>query len=85
MNKEVFNYLLLIAIMAALIIIYSIYVLLDEHKKLKYYDKNLYYETDWDKYSTMIVKQKKILFYKKLELLYYKTLVKLKRIFVWKH
>lgn len=85
MSKDVFNYLLLIAFMAALIIIYSIYVLLDEHKKLKYYDKNLYYETDWDKYSTMIVKQKKILFYKKLELLYYKTLVIIKRIFVWKH
>lgn len=85
MSKEVIECLLMIALMAALIIIYLAYVLIDEHKKLTYYDKKLYYETDWDKYSTMIVKQKKILFYKKLELLYYKTLVKLKRIFVWKH
>ena len=83
MKSNFFKYIFII--FAIVIIIYSIYVLLDEHKKLKYYDKNLYYETDWDKYSTMIVKQKKILFYKKLELLYYKTLVIIKRIFVWKH
>lgn len=80
-----FEYFILITVMALLIIIYSIYVLLDEHKKLKYYNKPLYYETDWDKYSTMIVKQKKILLSKKMELLYYKTLVKIKRMFVWKH
>lgn len=85
MSGEVFEYFILITVMALLIIIYSIYVLLDEHKKLKYYNKPLYYETDWDKYSTMIVKQKKILLYKKMELLYYKTLVKIKRMFVWKH
>jgi len=57
----------------------------NRHKKLTYYDKKLYYETDWDKYSTMVEKQKKILFLKKIELLYYKILVKIKRALRWKH
>lgn len=75
----------MIALMAVLIIIYLAYVLIDEHKKLTYYNKNLYYETDWDKYSTMVEKQKKILFIKRIELFYYKVLVKIKRLFIWKH
>jgi len=85
MSKEVIECLLMIALMAALIIIYLAYVLIDEHKKLTYYDKKLYYETDWDKYSTMVEKQKKILFLKKIELFYYKILVKIKRALRWKH
>lgn len=85
MSKEVIECLLMIALMASLIIIYTVYVIYDEHKKLKYYNKDLYYETDWDKYSTMVEKQKKILLYKKIELVYYKILVIIKRIFVWKH
>lgn len=85
MNKEVIECLLMIALMAVLIIIYLAYVLIDEHKKLTYYNKNLYYETDWDKYSTMVEKQKKILFIKRIELFYYKVLVKIKRLFIWKH
>ncbi len=85
MNKEILNYFLMIVLLAIMIIAYIIYVILDEHKKLKYYDKTLYYETDWDKYSTMVVKQRKILLYKKIELIYYKLLLKIKRIFVWKH
>ena len=85
MNKEVIDYFLMIVLLAVVIISYIIYVILDEHKKLKYYDKPLYYETDWDKYSTMVVKQKKILLSKKIELIYYKLLLKIKRIFVWKH
>ena len=75
----------MIFLMAILIVIYLVYVLQDEHKKMKYYDKNLYYDTDWDKYSTMVVKQKNILIKKKIVLFYYKTLVFLKRIIIWKH
>lgn len=84
MDKEIIKTLILIFLMAITIIIYLIYVLQDEHKKIKYYNKNLYYETDWDKYSTMVEKQKKILLKKRLTLTYYKTLVFLKRIIIWK-
>ena len=84
MDKETTKTLILIFLMAITIIIYLIYVLQDEHKKIKYYNKNLYYETDWDKYSTMVEKQKKILLKKKLTLIYYKILVFLKRIIIWK-
>ena len=84
MDKETIKTLILIILMAITIIIYLIYVLQDEHKKIKYYNKNLYYETDWDKYSTMVEKQKKILLKKRLTLTYYKTLVFLKRIVIWK-
>jgi len=84
MDKETIKTLILIFLMAITIIIYLIYVLQDEHKKIKYYNKNLYYETDWDKYSTMVEKQKKILLKKRLTLTYYKTLVFLKRIVIWK-
>ena len=84
MDKETTKTLILIFLMAITIIIYLIYVLRDEHKKIKYYNKNLYYETDWDKYSTMVEKQKKILLKKKLTLIYYKILVFLKRIIIWK-
>lgn len=84
MDKDIIKTLILIFLMAITIIIYLIYVLQDEHKKIKYYNKNLYYETDWDKYSTMVEKQKKILLKKKLTLVYYKILVFLKRIIIWK-
>lgn len=84
MDKEIIKTLILIFLMAITIIIYLIYVLQDEHKKIKYYNKNLYYETDWDKYSTMVEKQKKILLKKRLTLTYYKILVFLKRIIIWK-
>jgi len=84
MDKETIKTLILIILMAITIIIYLIYVLQDEHKKIKYYNKNLYYETDWDKYSTMVEKQKKILLEKRLTLIYYKILVFFKRIIIWK-
>lgn len=84
MEQEI-KTIILIFLMAIIIIAYLIYVLQDEHKKIKYYNKNLYYETDWDKYSTMVEKQKKILLKKKMTLLYYKTLVAIKRLIVWKH
>ena len=77
--------LLMITILSVVIIMYIVYVLLDERKKLKYYNKKFTYETDWDKYSTMVVKQNKILLKKKIELLYYKILVRLKRVVTWKH
>ena len=85
MDKEEIKTLILIFLMAISIISYLIYVLHDEHKYLKYYNKNLYYATDWDKYSTMVEKQKIILLKKRISLMYYKTLLFLKRIVIWKH
>ena len=84
MSKEIMGYIVLIAVMVILLIVYMIYVILDERKKLKYYKSTIYYETDWDKYNDMVVKQKRILFNKKIQLFILQILVFLKGLVVWK-
>lgn len=76
--------IILCILMIILIISSLIYVYIDEHKKTQYYKSKLFYITNWDKYSTMVEKQKRIIFYKKIELLVLLILVKIKRVFVWK-
>lgn len=67
----------------SLLITYGIYVLIDEKKKIKYYKKTLLYTTEWDKYYTMLQKQKRIIFYKKIQLLWLKILVGIKGLIPW--
>jgi len=83
MSSGVIFNVVLCVLMIVLIISSLIYVYIDEHKKMKYYKSNLLYVTDWDKYSTMVEKQKRIIFYKKLELFWYQLLVRIKRL-LWK-
>lgn len=80
---DIFN-LILCIIMIILLIIYVIYVLIDEQKKMKYYKSTLLYVTDWDKYCTMVNKQKRIIFYKKFQLFWLTLIVKIKRLIIWK-
>lgn len=72
------DYLILIIILSSLLIIYTIYILIDDYKKEKYYNKNIYYITEWDKYESMIKLQKRIIFQKKIKLLFYKIRSKIK-------
>ena len=83
MSKDIMIYCILCSIMAILLIVYCIYVVIDERKKVKYYNQTLLYVTDWDKYCTMLHKQKRIIFYKKIQLLWFKLLVVLKRLIIW--
>lgn len=72
------DYLILIIILSSLLIIYTVYILIDDYKKEKYYNKNIYYITEWDKYESIIKLQKRIIFRKKIKLLFYKIRSKMK-------
>ena len=72
------DYLILIIILSSLLVIYTIYILIDDYKKEKYYNKNIYYITEWDKYESIIKLQKRIIFRKKIKLLFYKIRSKIK-------
>lgn len=72
------DYLILIIILSSLLVIYAIYILIDDYKKEKYYNKNIYYITEWDKYESIIKLQKRIIFRKKRKLLFYKIRSKIK-------
>lgn len=81
MENDIIVYLILIIILAILLITYGVYVIIDERKKMKYYYSNLLYVTDWDKFSTMVKKQKRIIRKKKLQLFFLTIMVKIKEIF----
>lgn len=81
MKNDVIVYLILISLMVILLTTYSIYVIIDERKKMKYYYSNLLYETEWDKFSTMVKKQKRIIRKKQIQLFCLTLLVKIKEIF----
>lgn len=61
-----------------ILISYSIYTILDESKKVAYYNRTIFTVTDWDKYNKMVKRQKKIIFKKKLQLAVLNCLNKLK-------
>lgn len=81
MKNDKIVYLILIVLMVILLITYSIYVIVNERKKTRYYNSVLLYETDWDKFSTMVKKQKRIIKKKKIQLFFLTFLVKMKEIF----
>lgn len=84
MDKDIMFDIVLCALLVVLIVTYCIYVIIDERYKMKYYKSTLTYVTHWDKYSTMVEKQKRVIILKKIELRYYQFLVFIKRLFVWK-
>ena len=81
MNGDVIFNIVLISIRVLILIVYLVYVILDEKKKRKYYKSKIYYETDWDMYSTMVQKQRKILLQKRIQLVWLTFLVKIRRCF----
>ena len=83
-NKNIMEYIILIIVLTILLVFYFIYIIKDERKKMQYYKTSIYYESNWDKYSDMLKKQKKIILYKKIQLLFLNVLVFLKELFVWK-
>lgn len=84
MDGDLIFDVILCALLIILLLTYCIYVIIDEREKAKYYNSTFLYDTDWGKYNTMVEKQKKVIFLKKLQLRYYQSLVFIKRLFVWK-
>ena len=80
MNKDLIESIVLLVIAMILILIYGIFVIIDERKKWnkkEFFKYTLYYEVDYFLYMDMVKKMKKVLFKKRLEL------VVLNMLFVW--
>lgn len=86
MNKDLIESIVLLIIAIILILIYGIFVIIDERKKWnkrEFFKYNLYYEIDYFLYMDMVKKMKKVLFKKRLELVVLNILVFFRRLFVW--
>ena len=69
MNKDLIESIVLLVIAMILILIYGIFVIIDERKKWnkkEFFKYTLYYEVDYFLYMYMIKKMKKVLFKKRL-------------------
>lgn len=86
MNKDLIESIVLLIIAIILILIYGIFVIIDERKKWnkrEFFKYSLYYEIDYFLYMDMVKKMKKVLFKKRLELVVLNILVFFRRLFVW--
>lgn len=86
MNKDLIESIVLLVIAIILILIYGIFVIIDERKKWnkkEFFKYTLYYEVDYFLYMDMVKKMKKVLFKKRLELVVLNILVFFRRLFVW--
>lgn len=78
--------IILVILAILLIVSYMVYVIIDERKKWnmrEFFKYRIYYEVDYFLYMDMVKKMKKVLFKKKIELVYLSILVFLRRIFIW--
>ena len=85
-NKDLIESIVLLVIAMILILIYGIFVIIDERKKWnkkEFFKYTLYYEVDYFLYMDMVKKMKKVLFKKRLELVVLNILVFFRRLFVW--
>ncbi len=86
-NRDLMINIILLIIAIFLLMIYMIYVLVDERKKWnkrEFFKYTLYYEVDYFLYMNMVKKMKKVLLKKKLELLWLNFLLLLRRFITWK-
>ena len=87
MNKDLIESIVLLVIAMILILIYGIFVIIDERKKWnkkEFFKYTLYYEVDYFLYMDMVRKMKKVLFKKRLALVVLSILVFIRRLFIWK-
>lgn len=84
-NRDLMINIILLLIAIFLLMIYMIYVLVDERKnwnKRKFFKYTLYYEVDYFLYMDMVKKMKKVLLKKRLELLWLNFLLLLRRFII---
>lgn len=84
MKRSILWGLLLCIVIIIFLIVYSIIVLIKDKRKLKYYNSTLLYDTDYDKYYTLVKKQKRVILKKKIQLFWLTILSNLKGILLWK-
>lgn len=86
MSNDLIDNIILVILAILLIVSYMVYVIIDERKKWnmrEFFKYRIYYEVDYFLYMDMVKKMKKVLFKKKIELVYLSILVFLRRIFIW--
>lgn len=86
-NRDLMINIILLIIAIFLLMIYMIYVLVDERKKWdkrEFFKYTLYYVVDYFLYMDMVKKMKKVLLKKRLELLWLNFLLFLRRFIIWK-
>lgn len=81
--EDIIFYIVMLALDLILLTIYIIYVIVDEKKKIKFFNYQIHYDTEYKMYINMVKKIKKIIRKKKIELLYLTILLKIRRIFIW--
>lgn len=87
MDKDLLFSIALLITAIVLLVVYMVYVIVDERKKWnkrEFFKYTLYYEVDYFLYMDMVKKMKKVLFKKRIELLWLSILVMIKGLFVWK-
>lgn len=88
MNQDIIFNILLLVIIMVLFLVYSVFVICDERRKLneiKYYKTNIKFSCDYFKYMNMVKEIKKVIFKKQVQLMFLQLLVFLKGIFIWKN
>lgn len=86
MSKDLIESIVLLVIAIILILIYGIFVIIDERKKWnkkEFFKYTIYYEIDYFLYMDMVKKMKNVLCKKRLELIGLSILVFFRRLFVW--
>ena len=79
MNIEVIIYGLFCILILSTLIILSVFINEKPEYTTRFYKYKIKYDVNLDKYYSMIKKQKKVILKKKIELLYLKILLKLKK------
>lgn len=88
MDKDLLFSIALLITAIVLLVVYMVYVIVDERKKWnkrEFFKYTLYYEVDYFLYMDMVKKMKKVLFKKRIELLWLSILVIIRWLFVWKN
>ena len=84
MKRSILWGLLLCIIIVIFLIVYSILILIKEKNRIKYYNSTLLYDTNYDKYFTLVKKQKREILKRKILLTYLSLLTSAKELFLWK-
>ena len=84
MKRSILWGLLLCIIIVIFLIVYSILILIKEKNRIKYYNSTLLYDTNYDKYFTLVKKQKREILKRKIQLTYLSLLTSAKEEFLWK-
>ena len=80
MNRKIIIVITLSIVLSVMLIFYYIFVVNGEEEKTKYYKYDILYVTNWDKYNTMLKRQKRVIFKKKLKLIFLTIIVKVRRV-----